>query len=211
MKRAIRNILTVTSFFLSWFYPYRILKYTKILFLYKIYSFAIKQQCKQVGANLSIEPSLVLDGAKHIILGNNVSIRGRCWIGAYDEYFGYRYSPSLTIGDNVIINFNCHIACINSITIGNDTLVSSDVLISDHTHGEISNRTFDSIRRTQPLVSKGAIVIGNNVWIGEKVSILSNVCIGDNSIIGANSVVTKNIPANCIVAGNPAKIIREIR
>ena len=54
-----------------------------------------------------------------------------------------------------------------------------------------------------------SIYIGRNVWIGEYSRICKGVTIGDNSIVAANSVVTKNVPANCIVAGNPAKIVKK--
>lgn len=53
----------------------------------------------------------------------------------------------------------------------------------------------------------GKIKIGNNVFLGANTTVLPNIKIGDNSIVGANSVVTKDVPANCVVAGNPAKII----
>ena len=208
MKHFIRIILTGMAFIVSWIYPYKILQYAKILFFDKIYSFVIKSQLKKSGINLSIEPPIILDGAKYISVGDNVSIRSRCWIGAYNIYYGYRYSPSVEIGNHVIINFNSHIACINSIIIGDNSLISSNVLISDHSHGNTSSS--DTMRRTEPLISKGPIIIGKNVWIGEKASILSGVSIGDNSIIGANSVVTQNIPPNCVAVGNPARIIRVI-
>lgn len=53
------------------------------------------------------------------------------------------------------------------------------------------------------------MIIGNNVWIGDKATILPNVSIGNGAIIAANSVVTKDVPEYCIVAGNPAKIIKQ--
>ncbi len=55
-----------------------------------------------------------------------------------------------------------------------------------------------------------SVKIGNNVWLGSEVTILKGVTIGDNAVIGAKSLVTKNIPANCIAAGVPAKVIRMI-
>lgn len=210
MKNAIRYILNGMAFIFSWLYPYKIFQYTKILFFYKLYTFAVQRQFQSTGSSLSIEPPLVLDGANHIIIGNNVSIRGRCWISAYDQYLNYHYTPFLTIGDNVIINFNCHIACINTITIGNNVLMASNVFITDHFHGDPANQRPDALHRTQPLFFKGAVTIGDNVWLGENVAIMPNVHIGENTIIGANSVVTKDIPANCIAAGNPAIIIKQI-
>lgn len=60
------------------------------------------------------------------------------------------------------------------------------------------------------LVSKGEVVIGNNVWIGDKAAILAGVHIGDGAIIGANSVVAKDVPANCVVGGIPAKVLRTL-
>ena len=58
--------------------------------------------------------------------------------------------------------------------------------------------------------SKGEVEIGNNVWIGDKATILAGVVIGDNVIVAANSVVTKSVPSNTIVAGSPAKIIKQL-
>ena len=60
------------------------------------------------------------------------------------------------------------------------------------------------------LVSKGPIVIGDNVWIGDKVTILSGVTIGSHAVIAANAVVTKDVPAYSVVAGNPGKIMKTV-
>lgn len=60
-------------------------------------------------------------------------------------------------------------------------------------------------------LSKGSVVIGNNVWIGDKVTILPGVTIGDNAVIAANSVVTKDIPSFSVAAGIPAVILKNVR
>ena len=61
------------------------------------------------------------------------------------------------------------------------------------------------------VVSKGSVIIGNNVWIGDKATILPNVTIADGAVIAANSVVTKDVPAYSVVAGNPAKVVKQAK
>jgi len=88
--------------------------------------------------------------------------------------------------------------------------MGSNILIIDHNHGNprklFPGRTF----REQPLVSKGPVKIGNNVWIGENVCILPGVCIGDNAVIGAGSIVISNVERNSISCGAPAELIKKI-
>ena len=62
------------------------------------------------------------------------------------------------------------------------------------------------IKRT--VISKGAVVIKDNVWIGDKVTILPNVTIGEGAVIAANAVVTHDVPPYSVVGGNPAKILK---
>ena len=61
------------------------------------------------------------------------------------------------------------------------------------------------------LVSKGKVIIGDNVWLGNNVCIMPNVTIGDGVIVGANSVVTKDIPSYSVAAGAPARVVKQIR
>jgi maltose O-acetyltransferase len=117
-------------------------------------------------------------------------------------------NPSaIKIGDNVWISKNVGLYAVNGIEIGNDVIIAKDVsLISgDHQFANIRVKINEQGMR----VGDAPIVIGNDVWIGEKAIILKGVIVGDGSVIGAGSVVTKNIPEFSVVAGNPAKVIRQ--
>lgn len=147
-------------------------------------------------------------GKKGIDFGHNLTTGYGCRL----ESFSGDGNVTLFFGNNVQINDYVHINALKSVRIGDNVLIASKVFITDLEHGSYIGNENDSFPSTivkdRPLFSK-AVVIGNNVWIGELCSVLPGVTIGDNSIIGANSVVTKSIPANCIAAGNPAKIIKK--
>jgi acetyltransferase-like isoleucine patch superfamily enzyme len=111
---------------------------------------------------------------------------------------------SILIGANVHTNNNIFICAGNKIEIGNNTLIGQNVTIMDfEAHG------IDPDKRRQ-VGEIGQVVVGENVWIGNNVTILKNTKIGDNSIVATGSVVTHSFPANVIIGGVPAKIIRNI-
>ena len=89
---------------------------------------------------------------------------------------------------------------LNGITFGADTIISSGVKVisTGHDKNDINKLLIDK---------KYAIVTGKNCWLGANSVILPGVTLGDNVIVGAGAVVTKSFPSNCVVAGNPAKII----
>ena len=92
--------------------------------------------------------------------------------------------------------------------IGDNVLIGSNVLITDHQHGLNDLKTLKIPPSKRSLISKGDVVIENNVWIGENAVIIPGVRIGKNSIVGANSVVTKSFKNNSIIGGVPAKLIK---
>ena len=114
------------------------------------------------------------------------------------------FSPILKIGHNVCLGFRCHIGCINYISIGDNVLVGSNVLITDHSHGK--SEECELSPNDRKLYSKGPVVIENDVWIGDNVCILPDTKIGHHSIIGANSVVIHDIPPYSIAVGSPAEV-----
>lgn len=104
----------------------------------------------------------------------------------------------------------------NNIRIGDYTAIANNVTIVDHNYHPINPADRKYMRQTplgsierSPIYSLNKPVsIGPNVWLGNSVRVCKGVSIGDNSIIGANSVVTKDIPANCIAVGNPARVVK---
>jgi len=121
----------------------------------------------------------------------------------------YNTPVKISIGDGCMFGSDMHITAVNSIRIGKNVRTGKSVLISDNSHGDPKDMALRNIApNARPIYSKGAIVIGDNVWIGEKAAILAGVTIGEGAIIGANAVVTKNIPPYSIAAGIPARIIK---
>lgn len=110
----------------------------------------------------------------------------------------------LKVGDRTIFGHHCTVAAVESVEIGEDCLIAEMVSIRDHDH--CFDRTDVPIRDQGSI--KAPVRIGNNVWLGSKVTVVRGVSIGDNAIVGANSVVTKDIPANAIAVGAPAKVVR---
>ena len=178
------------------------------LFRNKAYSYALGRRFQRVGPNLSIEYPAVVCGPQFIQVGDNFQSFARLRLEAFGEHGGSFYNPEIVIGNNVSMNYDCHIGCINRIVIGDNVLMGSRILITDHFHGEINADMLKMPPAQRKITSRGPVVIEDNVWIGEGVAIMPNVRIGRNSIIGANAVVADDLPPNCVAGGIPARVIR---
>jgi acetyltransferase-like isoleucine patch superfamily enzyme len=169
-----------------------------------------QRKFKSFGKGAHVHGPVFIKNPQYISIGDNFSALWNLRIEAWDQYYTDSFSPQIIIGNNVGLNSDVHIGCINKITIGNNVLMASRIYISDHAHGEINKQALDLPPAKRNLVSKGPVVIEDNVWIGEGVCILPNVTIGKNSIIGANAVVNESFPENSVIAGVPAKLIRRL-
>lgn len=112
------------------------------------------------------------------------------------------FGKNIRFGKNVFVNSGCCFQDQGGITIGDGSLIGHQVVLATLNHA------LEPDRRATTL--PGPIVIGKNVWIGAHATILQNVTIGDNAVIAAGAVVTRDVPANTVVAGVPAKAVKTL-
>lgn len=173
----------------------------------KLYTLGISSKLKSAPNNILFKRPITLKGGEYITIGKN-STMGK--FGVLTAWKTPTQVPLLTIGDNCCFGEFNHITCANKIIIGNNLLTGRWVTITDNSHGLTDWKNLQLPPTKRPITSKGAVVIGDNVWIGDKATILPNVTIGDGAVIAANSVVTKEVPPYSVVGGNPARVLKTI-
>lgn len=148
-------------------------------------------------------------GKKYIDFGENLTTGKNCRIEA--SPLGNDKKILIKFGNNCQINDYCHISAMQSVIIGDGTLLAGHIYISDNSHGKYKgdNQSCPNEIPIDRVPFISPVEIGNNVWIGEHVVVMPGVKIGNGCIIGANSVVTKSILPNSIAVGSPAKIIKQ--
>jgi len=196
--------------FLSVIIPLKVVRLFKVIYN-SLLSGYISGKLKHCGKGFSIESPCYYQGLNHITIGDNFSSFAVLRIEAYQKHLNNNYTPELIIGNNVSVNHDCHFGCVNKIFIGNNVLIASKVFITDHFHGSSDTESLSLPPSERKVQSRGPVIIEDNVWIGEGVAIMPGTTIGANCIIGANAVVTKSFPANSVIGGNPAKIIKTIQ
>lgn len=131
------------------------------------------------------------------LTGTQVDKSFRCFPPFYTDC-----GKNIKIGKNVFINACCRFQDQGGIEIGDGSLIGHNTTIATLNHD------FNPDKRAN--LHPSPVKIGKNVWIGSDCTILPGVEIGDGAVIGAGSIVTKNIPANSIAVGNPARVIKQI-
>lgn len=178
----------------------------------KLYNLFYKITGIEYGKNVNFRGMPVLVSKSHggIKIGNNVTINSAFLsnlVGLYQRTVIVARTPEakIIIGDNVGIS-GATIYSRKKIEIGNNTRIGANVKIVDNdfhpTDPEQRLKSSNQNMKIEP------VVIGENVFIGMNSIILKGSVIGDNTTIGAGSVVHGSIPANCLAAGNPAKVIK---
>ncbi|MBQ0024368.1 MAG: acyltransferase [Bacteroidales bacterium] len=168
-----------------------------------------KRRLFKLADNVHFMGEVFSAGEKNISIGAHTHIGAHSIITAWDKTLdGTTHQPSIIIGSYANIGEYNHITATNKIQIGHNFLTGRWVTITDNSHGKTDYGSLQIPPLYRTVVSKGAVIIGDNVWIGDKATILPGVTIGNGSVIGANSVVSKDIPPYCIACGNPAKVIK---
>lgn len=165
----------------------------------------LKPACDYLGDFHTImKPWYVSISGPNISIGKCATIIGepdnRVKIGVWGEQSD---SGEITIGDYVLISPGTRISARHSITIGDGVMMANGVYITDSDWHGIYDRTKPSQRATP-------VVIKNNAWLGDRCTILKGVTIGENSIVAANATVTADVPSNVIVAGSPARVVKQL-
>jgi acetyltransferase-like isoleucine patch superfamily enzyme len=142
------------------------------------------------GLELKIEPAGAIRFGRFVWIGDGTKIR--CHEGVVE------------IGAKTVMGQECTISAYQHVRIGEECVIADRAMFIDFDHGIVE------VERPIRLqgIYKRDVEVGNNVWIGYGACILRGVRVGDNSVIGTNSVVTKDVPANAVVGGIPARIIR---
>lgn len=170
----------------------------------------------EYGKNLCVFNKFYIRTRGRVILGDNVKFISGDFINPITRNLrGSLYSEPnslIIMGNRIGISPSC-IWIKDKLVIGNNVMIGANCLIMDNDAHQLDYEARFHGKKANPLepttiVQHAPIIIEDDVWIGANCQILKGVTIGARTIIGAGSVVTRNIPADCIAAGNPCRIIR---
>jgi lipopolysaccharide O-acetyltransferase len=143
-------------------------------------------------------------------MGEDFSAEDSLWLLAISRYHNQQFSPKIRIGNQVRISRHVQIAATHFVEIGDNVLIGSGVVITDHNHGQYSEESTppDIAPSLRPLDHDRRVVIGKNVWLGAGAIVTPDSVIGEGAVIGANSVVIGPIPPFSVAVGLPARVIK---
>jgi tetrahydrodipicolinate N-acetyltransferase len=146
---------------------------------------------------------ITLRGRAHIVNDGRMSFGDRVRLDSTLATLELVTLPDavLEVGNNVFINFGSSIVAASSISIGDDCLIGTHVMVMDCDFHRVEDKAWDTTGRP--------IVIEDRVWLGNRSIVLKGITIGHDAVVAAGAVVTRNVPPRTVLAGNPARIVRE--
>ena len=150
---------------------------------------------------MKISKRFMLRGPGRIVIGDGVVSDG----GPHPvTLFTHSPGADLQIGNGVFLN-GTRFGCSERIEVGDNCILADCRIFDTDMHSIYADR-----RSPTAIVATAPVRIERNVWIGAAVIIIKGVTIGENSVIGAGAVVSRSVPANCIAAGNPAQVVKQL-
>jgi acetyltransferase-like isoleucine patch superfamily enzyme len=159
--------------------------------------FRIRSRAR-VPLSTRLSGKILIRGGGRLVFGHGITLIGNVVPIEFVSHKG----ACITIGDHTFINYGSSISAHERVAIGRHCLLGHYTLILDNNEHDLHQHRM--------LPPSEPVVIEDHVWIGSRVCILPGVRIGHHSAIGAGSVVTSNIPAHCLAAGNPARVVRSL-
>jgi acetyltransferase-like isoleucine patch superfamily enzyme len=169
------------------------------------YTWMKVSELKRCGANVRFDFPVRLENPGSISMGGGTILYPRVWLNPVTEWRGNRYNGTIELGERVMMGYGVQISSAQSIIIEDDVAMGAGVVVVDHIH---DHRYPGMPIIDSPLSIPESVRIGKGSFLGVYCLIGPGVQIGEHAVIAANAVVLKNVPAYCIAAGNPARIIR---
>jgi acetyltransferase-like isoleucine patch superfamily enzyme len=156
------------------------------------------------GRRMSLDGMLFLGRGVKLQIGGSARVSFGRWVWIGHDTKIRCHEGEVRIGDKTVLGQECTISAYQHVSIGEQCIVADRVMLIDFDHNVAE---VERPIRVQGIYKRD-VNVGSNVWIGYGAQILRGVTVGDNAIIGASAVVTKDVPANAVVAGSPARVIR---
>lgn len=184
-------------------HPAKVFNYTLSVIngCYYKFRYSVLSNKAVFGKNFRVRGSLKIRGPGKVIFGDSVLVEGR---GHPVTPFTHSREAVIKIGSNSFLN-GPRFGCQKAITIGEYAILGDTRVLDTDFHSINPDRWSPDAR-----MESRPVTIGKNVWLGAGSAILKGVNIGKNSVVGFGAVVTDDVPPNCVVAGNPARIVKTL-
>jgi acetyltransferase-like isoleucine patch superfamily enzyme len=193
--------------YLRWFegphkFAPRILNKLHSMWVKAVYPFA------GIGKKVSIHYTADVRNPQLISIGNYVIVDKDVWLHPVLPH-EKKNGPTITIADNCFVARRCQISARNGVHLERDVILSASVLITDNSH---EYTDVAQPIKAQGFMNGGRIRIGEGCWIGHGAAIVctqGELTLGRNCVVAANALVTRSFPANSVISGNPARVVKQ--